>query len=371
MDTDIINMDNTKSIHVLDTGDDYILAFQSNNGMPIVDRAKALYNDMGVFVIVTKLNYITSGEEDFIKSTCGRIIPYSPMSNQHCDFAAININAMLLQELNADIGEMIKFDKIQKSWIKKKSTQKSAPNAQSGIPEGANKQEYVYLAPYMNAICNNSYFIIYNKTYDISLVVFDDAMLIRATCAEFTDFVIVDELKHIHKLVEFKVCFDKKSFENLIELENKLDAYKKLYNVVKPTTSKTLVFNILETLYTVTPDKEAGIKIRASTLYDDICSNLHPSLYIDNFTMRYFEKPASPVPRKALIGICLEYGLERTRDADGHYYYHGISARFEKKQPITSMDDIIEKRAQEAKDIQEHFRLQAQEKEKEKDVAPI
>jgi hypothetical protein len=35
------------------------------------------------------------------------------------------------------------------------------------------------------------------------------------------------------------------------------------------------------------------------------------------------------------------------------------------------MDDIIEKRAQEAKDIQEHFRLQAQEKEKEKDVAPI
>jgi hypothetical protein len=321
--------------------------------MPIITRATTLYKEMDIIVHANKLNYIISSEEDFIKSICGRIIPFNCSES----ITISDSKTMLLHRLNADIGEMIKFYKIQKSWSDKT---KLVPSLDTNDAYMCARDTYIETyAPFMNTydVCKmDSHFIIFNTMYNIALVVSDDALLMRATCKEFPDFMIVEEIKHTDALVEYKTCFDKKSFANIEALETKLDAYKKfhdilkkdgaasafqkIYDVVKTTRCKTRVFNILETLYNVTSDQ--NVMIKASIVYDDIYDVINKaSIVYDDI----YEKLQDTCNKSTLVGICLEFGLERSREPDG-YYYRGISAKFEKP-VVLSFDDIVKRREHE------------------------
>jgi hypothetical protein len=350
----------TSKIYILDTCDHFILAFQKCSifNKNIIDKVLDLYADLDITINTTELEFEVSDEiKEFIKSICGRIIPYSS-KKIHSDDSDLTI----LQKLKKDIYYIIDFYKIKKFWnsFVSSDTTKAVINIPIKIEEFENyaklpecfdekilPDDFGKPKPITNSYCmdnaiyeakillsdshtdiSNKTYILLNNIYNITLVVEDDLNIIPEICKEFLEFEIMGQFIDIFD-IPLKQFFHKKSFTRE-ELVKKIESFKNLYNMDLHTlTEKEKVFNFLKNYYILNTDPNN--KISASELYNNISNNL---------LISYTELSAF---KKRLAGYLIELGLVKKRYSEGFFYY-GIKNRFEDKENL-SVDEIIIKRS--------------------------
>jgi hypothetical protein len=383
--------------YILDTGDYNILAFE--NGNNIIETAISLYSKIDVSINIIKLDISVNKEvKDFIKSICGRLIPYNsssivigpsgPVAGAVGNIAAgavgniaAGVVGNIADKLKFDIEQIIKFHKLKLFWASygKEFSDNVPPlkvdpispindiNGNDTYEEnyGLINQNQVYyelietfqkkvlksdwssgynvksndtVVP--NLECNS--YIIFNNVYNISLFI-TGVHDIKSFCEEFPEFEIIETFNDLAEdiLNNCFTLFNKKTFMTKQNLVDKVESFKKLYdfpsklgNIVE--NEKNKVFRFMKNMYII--DNDPVNKIGASELYNAVMNNL---------CIQYTDKTAF---RKRLAGYFLELGLIRKRYTDGYYYY-GISLRYDdkKKSCQISIEEIMNKRSDEIK----------------------
>ncbi len=324
------------SLNILDTGDNYILAYNNY----LYNDAVKLYElmDISVNTIPTNLN-ISKDTIDFIFSSIGRVISYGFMDNND-----------LLSKLLIDIQKTSEYYKIKEFWEglqypcqKKKYNNESDLSydsyailkQESKIDENMKIVLNNISKDYNNSFKSNVY-IVYNTIYNISLVI-DETVTknIDQLNKFFPEFILVKTINDTlitnskDKLLQL---FHKVSFNTLTDVTNKIDAFYKLYDIPIDINSKDIkekkrVKDFLDWNYVLSTDVDK--KMKANDLYKEVINHL--CISIDD----------SAAFKKRLAGYLLEFNLQKKRYSDAYYYY-GIE---KKEVSSVSLTDLEEKRA--------------------------
>jgi hypothetical protein len=375
--------------YILDTGDFYILAFEKkefNNN--IINTIIDLYKTIDITINVIKLDLkipITLEIKNFIKSICGRVIPYNRSE------MVININkdhlnmGSIIDKLKNDLDQIITFYKIKAFWssygsdtynfdninlvvtkpdIKLPNIDDNDENAiiYSNVSDEFDKR----ILPsdwagtciiksdniYLNAVStkmllediptytSDESIILYNNMYNISLFITKVSTNIKDLCLEFPEFEVIEVFKNnkinSNIIENCNIFFNKKTYTNKEELSSKIESFKKLYdlnNKEVELTEKQKVFQYLNNMYII--DNDSNNKIGANELY---------SLIMNNICVLYTDKVAF---KKRLAGYLIEIGLVRKRYSDGYSYY-GIKNRYSNiKLDNNSIEELLKKRTHE------------------------
>lgn len=361
-------MSNTSyRIHVLNTGDYYILAFDNSFeiGNTLINKTIQIYKEIDESIehYDLKLN-VSLREKEFIKSIFHQILP------SHNLLDKMRNPEDVIHNITFDIKETIKFHKIQNYWsmITKEKVDKiddsyedmaisagdisyASVNEKTDIlPNDFRSQLLSPISSKKLDEYNPVYMILFHNIYNISIVVHDVFTNIKNVCDEFKEFEIVESFKGdtmmdksiIEKL---KIHFHKKSFETKNALTHNIGCFKTLYfecddnfllsqNKSNEKSEKDRVNEFFSENYVINTDPNQ--KISASELYKTV---------INNLCIGYDERSQF---KKRLSGYLIEAGLTRKRYSEG-YFYWGL-------QPINgktdSIQDIVTKRT---KDIQDYI----------------
>lgn len=386
--------------YILDTGDYNILAFEKKEfGKDVVQTAISLYEQMDITINLIKLDISVSNEiKDFIKSICGRLIPYNNSAivvgskTTYTNDYGYDMGS-IVDKLKFDLKQIISFYKIKSFWSSYSkdafdldnvvlNTEKTlAPvsdvdgHDESAIEYGLVSDAFDskvlpkdWLSGYrvvktsdisLNTISSKRdkistddmipySYIIFNSVYNVSLFVRDNPS-IKYVCDEFPEFEIIEiidttkiDSKGIENILSF---FNKKTFLTKQNLIDKIESFNKLYDLkskknsslCEELTEKDKVFRFMNNMYIINDD--VGNKVGASDLYNTVMNHL---------CISFSEKTAF---RKRLAGYFIELGLTRKRYTDGYSYY-GVKLRYgdNKKTGNISVEDIMKKRLEEKKE---------------------
>ena len=356
--------------YILDTGDHNILAFENAN-MPVsvIQTVISLYEQIDVSINLIKLDIrVNKDVKEFIKSTCGRTIPYN---NSAIVIGKLSENGIvygnIVGKLTHDLEQIIQFHKIKAFWSSYGKDYLEAPKPTVPVSLSDNdvkaNDKYDTLFGLYSSESNQSpilvnsgmfqdpiqdstksHTVIFNNVYNVALFV-SNIFNIKSVCEEFPEFEIVESFDCL-KLdpTVAQTCFNKKTFPTKQCLIEKIESFKKLYdlpsatNIKKEDDEKEKVMQFITNMYIT--DNEPANKIGASELYNIVMNNL---------CIPYEKKTAF---RKRLAGYFIEMGLTRKRYADGYYYY-GIQQRYDdaKKSEPVSIEDILNKRLKEVESL--------------------
>jgi hypothetical protein len=405
-------------IFILDTGDYNILAFQPKNVQSnVIQTAISMYEQFDVTINLIDLNMSVNKEvKDFIKSICGRLIPYNnsaivvgdvanrkqvvatldDLMKYNADESQANVSSdmgNIVDKLKYDLKQIISFYKIKSFWSSytkdisdvdpsKKNNQATPPPlldvaghdekviefglvneafsskvlpkdwlAGYRVPEDRmNDTSLITISSKRDKIVSNDTFplsyIIFNNVYNISLFIRENPS-VKDTCDEFPEFEIVETFDS-NKISQSTLencysLFNKKTFLSKQSLIEKLESFKKLYDIPKndnnPYTAENVsekdkVIRFMNNMYIMNDDPT--YKIGASELYNTVMNHL---------CIPFEDKIAF---RKRLAGYFIELGLTRKRYTDGYSYY-GIKLRYDdnKKTGPISIEEIMKKRTEE------------------------
>jgi hypothetical protein len=364
-------------IFILNNGENYILAFEKNEFCKnIIDSAISLYEQIDISIDLIELNInVTENVKNYIKSICGRLIPYTNTKIYilGCDKKVESVD--IIDRFKIDIKNIIEFYSIKNFWSTYTDDKHDivAPKQldlklEDTYPRLNHKCKYNYseyadinkfdnkiLPPNFDGtdltlnpisskklsledIYENYSYIIFNNIFNVSLFV-NNQPFMKELCEEFTEFEIVEMFndKTNHNIIDgCNTFFHKKSFSNKKELSDKIESFKKLFdmdkviNEVNEDSEKEKVFRYLSNMYIISEDPTQ--KISATELYNIIGNHL----CIDYNNKLPF--------RKRLTGYLIETGLIKKRYSNGYYYY-GIKSRYDNiNGQQVSIDEIMQKR---------------------------
>lgn len=323
----------------MDTGDYFILHMAVYNNVDFL--MDLLYKSMDISLDILDASLLVNQVEyQFILDTCSRLIPNESKK---------------LEELKDDLQNILNFHKIKESYIRlnlnlnNQILKEIVPAAKVeatafypgyGGPEWstysndlsmftdtelsltncAYKLSYSPVLTEENAplVNEEEYLLFYHTDFHISILIsrkqIPNTFYIPDLLKHIPEFSWVDTFKfyeptHVDSM---KHLFDKKYYEDIDSLKEKIKSFKHLYNLEsKPCNSiQSLTENerfkvILEHKYIV--DKDPSHRMKASELYKQ-------------FTL-LMGVPESTLFQRRLQGYFIESGLEKKRYTDGYYYY--------------------------------------------------
>jgi hypothetical protein len=175
---------------------------------------------------------------------------------------------------------------------------------------------YSYLS---DDVLNSSskFYILYNKLFNMSLIVSDSEEIIQHLCLQFPEFeVVLSFSTNDDNLISISNnYFDKRMYESKKDIIEKAQAFTTLYelnrkNTAGEKTEREEVYNILDNYFIVNNDPK--FKIKAIDLYSRVTNYLSSNI----------DKIKSQTQlQKRLSSYFMEKGLTRKRYTDGIYYY--------------------------------------------------
>lgn len=335
-------------LKVLDSGDYFILHLAVYDN---VDRLlKLLYNhlDITLETLDTETEiFISQADYKFIIETCSRMVSNSLKT---------------LDELKEDIAVLLKFQTIKASYMARSLTEPSKDKEARQVPPAYMDESSHYpgyggpewymfsndltcckdndpcltTSAYIHSydLVNNvgttfsmdeeNYLIFYHTELRISVVVsskeIPNTFHIPELLKHIPEFVWVDTItfKDDRHVLLLKELFDKKCYEAVSDIEDKIKSFRNLYNinVVKvdkssmhpllKRTEKERFKDILDHQFIINNDP--AVRMKASELYKQ-------------FTMRMNVIDDTTAFTRRLQGYLIESGLHKKRYADGYYYY--------------------------------------------------
>jgi hypothetical protein len=379
-------MSTSYNINILNNGEHYILAFEQNLGRNIIKSAISLYEQIDISIDLIDLNLSVDAKvKDFIKSICGRIIPYTT-SKIYINTCTINEQEVedneatnIINRLKIDIKNIIDFYSIKNFWhgytndlvtLLNSTPKEETKKETKFIPEEdlyhfstldefdkkiltedyAAKGQIINSTPdtkHLNSVSSkklaslenledlNSYksYIIFNNIFNISLFI-TNTVSIKELCEEFTEFEIIETFNNANIIDGCKTFFHKKCFADKKDLIDKVSSFKKLYQIDSEVdkSEKDKVLSFLNNMYIISEDPTQ--KISATELYNIIGNHLCVG-YNDKVSVR-----------KRLTGYLIEMGLTKKRYSNGYYYY-GVQLRYDNNTNQVSIDELMKKRESE------------------------
>lgn len=326
-----------KELMILDTGDNYILAVNGNGYDDALDLYKGM--DLTVNEIPTSF-FVNKDTANFVFSSIGKVIAYGFGDTD----ASIRMD--IPEKLTLDIGKAIDFSKVKSFWenmqFPAQPKKKFDPcmlldyNRLLPNPDTLNQDKLHIVTPAIKKCLETAqYYVLYNTIYNLSLVVADTELKcsINNLVENFPDFqnaVQIPASMNSDAIASFYGVFHKKSFDNVEDIQKKLQAFKDLFNINDTSNKeKERVAHYFKWNYNITNEVEKRMK--ANDLYKEL---------INHMCIPYDDAAAF---KKRLAGYLIELNLQKKRFSDAYYFY-GI----EKKDiPKMTLEEIEEKRRKE------------------------
>ena len=326
-----------KELMILDTGDNYILAVNGDG----YDDALELYKEMDLTINeIPTTHFVNKDTANFVFSSIGKVIAYGFGDTD----ASIRID--IPEKLTLDIGKAIDFSKVKSFWEnmqfpaqpKKKydpcmllDYSRLLPN-----PDTLNQDKLHIETPSTKQITGTqAYYVLFNSIYNLSLVVNDKDLKcsINKLVENFPDFlnaVRIPDGMTSDAVTSFYGVFHKKSFDNIEDIQKKLQAFKDLFNINDTSNKeKERVKQYFKWNYNIT--NEVDKRMKANDLYKEL---------INHMCIPYDDAAAF---KKRLAGYLIELNLQKKRFSDAYYFY-GI----EKKDiPKMTLEEIEQRRMKE------------------------
>jgi hypothetical protein len=370
-------------LKIFDTSDSYIIAFIGNglNAEYIVPTYKELYDEIDVSVSIVNTPYTIYSEDtkEFIKQTCGSVIPTSlPFCGNSSRFLKDGDN--IVAKLVKDIKLVIDFNGVRRFWKAYSTTAEETPITDAKVPideMGALKyssiesfiDDHSKSSPYISSptaqvetlsepsMLPDAYntmilpsnhvkkssrgiekvaYILWNITYSIAIIYEDFYNVIPNIERDFGEWTVIEKMgsNDVNLIVSSKYVFHKKTFESIDILKDKVNCFKKLVDLVDkevpthPTASTSgpsLTSKQIEPC--VNKDKLMEFIncrfIRSEDKNKRVrATDLYKMVcneFCINFSYESFLK-------RKLIGHLLELSVTKKRFSDG-YYFCGISIR--------------------------------------------
>lgn len=345
------------TLKIMDTGDYFILHMAVYNNVDYL--MDLLYKNMDISLDILDANLLVNQTEyQFILETCSRLIPN--------EFKK-------LEELKEDLQNILNFHKIKESYIRfnlnlnNQTMNELVPavkieetcfypgyggsewstysndlsifmDNEPSLTTCAYKLSYspVLLNEETSPLVNEEeYLLFYHKEFHISILIsrkqIPNTFYIPDLLKHIPEFIWVDTFKFNESthIASMKSLFDKKYYEEVDGLKEKVKSFKHLYNLEsKPSGSiqslpeKERFKVILEHKYII--DKDPAHRMKASELYKQ-------------FTLLMGVQESTLFQRR-LQGYFIESGLEKKRYTDGYYYY-GIQSN----PTVVTLNDLWKK----------------------------
>lgn len=347
------------TVHVLNTGDYYILAFENNLELrdKLIVKTLKIYQDIDESVEHYNLEILVSfREKEYIKTIFDRILPAYNLIDR------LRKPEEVIRRITSDIKHSIEFHKIKNYWsmvtkekvaniddnyedmaisTDEQTTYASLDDKCEILPHDFT-QSLIPISSKKIDVYNPIYMILFHNIYNISLIVHDSYQNIKNVCDEFQEFEIMESFKNdIDKIIieNLKVHFHKKSFETKDALKHKMSCFKTLYfedeyfkTSQKNMSEKERIHEFFNENYIINNDQNH--KINASELYKTVMNHL---------CIGYEDRALF---KKRLAGYLIEVGLTRKRYSEG-YFYWGIQPSSKKPDNVY---DILNKRHRDIKD---------------------
>lgn len=324
-----------KELMILDTGDNYILAVNGDGYEDALELYKGM--DLTVNEIPTSF-FVNKDTANFVFSSIGKVIAYGFGDTD----ASIRID--IPEKLTLDIGKAIDFSKVKSFWEnmqfpaqpKKKYDPCMLLDYNRYNPDTLD-QEKLHIATPSTKLSSGTqeYYVLFNNIYNLSLVVNDINLKcsINNLVENFPDFVNAVQIPagmNSDAISSFYGVFHKKSFDNVEDIQKKLQAFKDLFNINDLSNKeKERVKQYFKWNYNIT--NEVDKRMKANDLYKEL---------INHMCIPYDDAAAF---KKRLAGYLIELNLQKKRFSDAYYFY-GI----EKKDiPKMTLEEIEEKRRKE------------------------
>lgn len=314
----------TYNLKIIDLCDYFVICVlrtPAQYSMSTLSKVIELYKEMDIHPEVHDTPYHVNNDTlRFIENVCGRYI--SSITNKKDDIIK-------------DLSKIIQFKYLQNDWGRKKlQLESNIETATDNIPTHKIENDATLPAQTLGfetstyhfseitdevAILSDVHnvFIIYNKLFNLVLVIKDSKNFLEEMCKDFPDFEIVGEFPCIIReqdvFEKAKPFFHQTLFEFKSDVENKINAFRTLFNfTVSPcgTDERTEVQNIMHRLFDINTDPKE--RMRALELYMKVSS------YIPR---NHIQCSNDSILHKRLAAYFLEMGLIKKRFSDGVYYY--------------------------------------------------
>jgi hypothetical protein len=348
-------------LKIFDTSDSYIIAFIGNglNSDHIVPTYTALYKEIDISVNVIHTPYTIYSEEtkEFIKETCGAVIPTSLPFCGRSSSHTKDGNSIVAKLIN-DLQLVIDFNTVRRFWKAYSKPSEDSSLINSNYPIDTSAFCYSLIEPsteqdaakepsidspltdaYDTKILPTNYskkssrdlekvsYIMWNTTYSIAIVYDDLYDVIPYIERDFGEWEIVEKIgsSDVNLLASGRYVFHKKTFESINILKEKVACFKKLVGLdnkesstvpttldtdviaqKEPSINKDQLVDFIKRRFVFGVDKTN--KVRATDLYKIICNE-----FCINFSEESFLK-------RKLIGHLLELGVSKKRYSDGYYF---------------------------------------------------
>ena len=329
------------TLKIMDTGDYFILHIAVYNNVDFL--MDLLYKSMDISLDILDASLLVNQTEyQFILDTCSRLI-----SNE----------SKKLEELKEDLQSILNFHKIKQSYIRfnlnlnnqiLKELVPAAKIYETSFYPGYGGPEWSTYSNDLSIFMDNEpslttcayklsyspvlteenaplvkekeeeYLLFYHTEFHISILIshkqIPNTFYIPDLLKHIPEFSWVDTFKFYEPthVASMKSLFDKKYYEDVDCLKEKIKSFKHLYNLEsKPSAAiqflpeKERFEVILEHKYII--DKDPAHRMKASELYKQF-----------TFLMGV---EVSTLFHRRLQGYFIESGLEKKRYTDGYYYY--------------------------------------------------
>lgn len=341
-------------LKILDTTDSYVLAFIGNglNKNKILPTYERLYNEIGVSinVIDTEHKMLAEDTRDFIKQTCGAVIPTSlpfcGLSNH-----LVKDVGSVLDKLLSDIQTVIQFNRVSKFWklynnhsstsfkalecpvegvasptVKElESTSETLSKPTERLHDAFNQK----LLPANHVKKPSRYvekitYVLWNTTYSIAIIFADELDVISAVTKNLAEWEVVYILSPMDESIiqACRLALHKKTFENVNDIKKRIESLKDAFGYNEKTNTalmvdtatihKNTLIDCIEKNYDIS--KDSNSKVRATDIYKHLCNQ---------FCIDYAQEATF---KRKLIGHLLELGVVKKRFSDG-YYFCGITKK--------------------------------------------
>lgn len=381
-----------KQISLMDVGDFCVLHFDKQfQPEKLRDVVFSLYESLGESPSFIPLNLsVTHKQQCFITKTCGRI--FQKDSNMQRSGESESVSVALPMQLAGDIRAIVSYFDVATRHDKLReflqspdasppgpfihpsnfnSVPRSSPamsedilpgitpptsyeelSDQTCIDAGVSSDKWQPLtAPHIST--PSTVHILYNDLFHVALVFenVSEKSCVSEICHEFPEFNMIRKLRNLNdKRALCSDLFHCKAFDNVEDLNKKIDNFVSLYDLAQNDDESPPIKNIdkvrdaLDTYYIISNDP--GSRMKASDLIDGIC--------------RCISNGLDSTFKKRLPGYLIECGLRKKRLRDGNYYWGIRRKDVQDLEPIESMsiDSIVEKRRRDLETCKKDVQIQ-------------